>query len=387
MTLNAKALPHLKPGRHADGNGLYLTVQKRGTRSWTQVLRVSGRRLDLGLGRFPDVSLKEARRVAVRNRALAKAGVDPRRSTEERMSFATANGEYLRWRRFPEAEAGSTRSNQRYKWDRAMANHVLPAIGDVAVAELSTQEVAKIASALVSTPSAAKFAMSCIERVCGWAIDSGHREAANPASGPNRQIKVPARRHATFLPVEEVAPALDRIEASGSSLSVSLAVRFLALTAKRLVEVRRATWDQMDLEAAEWTIPGNAETKIREDHVVPLSDAALGVLERARALGNDKGVVFAGGSSGGVLADASVRRAMRDAGIAASPHGFRSTFRTWAQSRGENWEASELSLGHRVGSSVSSSYARSDMLALRRALLERYAEALGLSRAVTAARS
>ena len=93
---------------------------------------------------------------------------------------------------------------------------------------------------------------------------------------------------------------------------------------------------------------------------------------------NGNGVVFPGGSSGGVLADASVRRAMRRAGIDASPHGFRSTFRTWAQSRGENWEASEVSLGHRVGSSVSASYARSDMLALRRELMTRYAEALGL---------
>lgn len=182
-----------------------------------------------------------------------------------------------------------------------MANHVLPAIGEVAVAELTTVEVAKIASALVSTPSAAKFAMSYIERVCGWAIDNGHREAANPATGPNRQIKVPVRKHATFLPVEDVAPALARIEASGCGLSVSLAIRFLALTAKRLVEVRRASWDQMDLEAAEWMIPGDAETKIREGHVVPLSDAALDVLERARELGNGKGVQFPGGSAAGVL--------------------------------------------------------------------------------------
>lgn len=65
--------------------------------------------------------------------------------------------------------------------------------------------------------------------------------------------------------------------------------------------------------------------------------------------------MFPGGSAAGVLTDASVRLAMRRAGIDASPHGFRSTFRTWAQARGENWEASELSLGHRVGSSVSSS--------------------------------
>ena len=136
MKLNARALPNLPPGRHGDGVGLYLLVQKAGTRSWTQVLRVGGRRLDLGLGRFPDVSLREARRVAEENRALAKAGVDPRHSRETEMSFATANDEYLRWRRFPEPGAAGTRSNQRYKWDRAMANHVLPRIGEIPVAEL-----------------------------------------------------------------------------------------------------------------------------------------------------------------------------------------------------------------------------------------------------------
>ena len=72
--LNANAIPNLPAGRHADGRGLYLLVQKRGSRSWTQVVRVGGRRLDLGLGAYPEVSLKEARRVATNNRALAKGG-------------------------------------------------------------------------------------------------------------------------------------------------------------------------------------------------------------------------------------------------------------------------------------------------------------------------
>ena len=293
------------------------------------------------------------------------------------MSFATANEEYLRWRRFPEPGVAGTRSNQRYKWDRAMANHVLPRIGEIPVAELCTTQVAAIASAMIDTPSAAKFAMSCIDRVCQWAIDSGHRERANPATGPKRQIAVPRRRHASFLPVEEVAPALERLGATSCGPSVLLAVRFLALTAKRLVEVRRATWEQMDVEGAVWTIPGREDAKIAEDHAVPLSGAALAVLEEARGLG-DGDVVFPGHSAGGVLSDGVVRRALHRAGLEASPHGFRSTFRTWAQSRGENWEASEISLSHRVGSSVSVSYARSDMLALRRELMQRYAEALGI---------
>ena len=379
MNLNPKAIPNLPAGRHADGKGLYLVVQKRGTRSWTQVVRVNGRRLDLGLGPYPAVPLREARRVATANRALAKGGFDPRQKDSVGMTFAEANAEYLRWKRFPPPAAGNRRSNQRYKWDCAMRLHVLPRIGSVPVAEVTTRQAAAIASAMIGTPSAAKFALSCVERVCQWAIDSGHRERANPATGPKRQIDVPPRSHARFLPAGQVAGALARIDASDGSEAAKLAVRFMALTAKRLCEVRRAVWAEMDLEARTWTIPGRGDAKITEDHAVPLSGAAVRVLELARGLPQANGVVFPHArSADGIIPDATIRRMMRGAGVAASPHGFRSTFRTWAQERGENWEAAEISLSHRVGSSVVASYARSDMLDMRRTLMERYAGALGL---------
>ncbi len=379
MKLNAKAIPNLPTGRHADGRGLYVMVQKRGTRSWTQVVRVDGKRLDLGLGGYPEVSLKEARRIATNNRALAKGGVDPRHPNGVALSFAKANNEYLRWKRFPPPVAGNRLSNQRYKWDYTMSKHVLPRIGSVPVAEVTVQQAAAIASAMIETPSAAKFALSCVERVCQWAIDSGHREMANPASGPKRQIDVPPPTHASFLPVGEIAGEIGKVDASSCSEAVKLAIRFTALTAKRLCEVRRAMWGEVDLDARTWTIPGRANAKIKEDHVVPLSGAAMQVLRRALELPQSHGVVFTNpGSGDGVIPDSTIRRAMRRAGVAMSPHGFRSTFRTWAQEGGENWEASEISLSHRVGGSVVASYARSDMLEMRRALMERYAEALGV---------
>ena len=377
MKLNAKAIPNLPAGRHGDGRGLYLMVQKSGTRSWTQVVRVNGRRLDLGLGAYPDVSLREARRIATNNRALAKGGFDPRHRNRDVLTFAKANDEYLRWKRFPPPVAGNRLSNQRYKWDYTMRKHVLPRIGTVPVAEVTVQQAAAIASAMIGTPSAAKFALSCVERVCQWAIDNGHREMANPASGPKRQIDVPPPTHARFLPAEEIAGELAKLDASACSAAVKLAVRFTALTAKRLCEVRRAMWAEMDLEARTWTIPGRRNAKIKEDHVVPLSGAGMRVLCRALGLPQSHGVVFPNpASDDGVIPDSTVRRAMQRAGIAASPHGFRSTFRTWAQERGENWEAAEISLSHRVGSSVVASYARSDMVELRRDLMERYGDAL-----------
>jgi len=379
LKLNAKAVPNLPAGRHGDGGGLYLMVQKRGTRSWTQVLRVHGRRLDLGLGAYPDVTLKEARRIATNNRALAKGGFDPRHGNGVALTFAQANDEYLRWKHFPPPAANNRGSNQRYRWDYTMRKHVLPRIGAVPVADVTVRQAAAIASAMIDTPSAAKFALSCIERICQWAIDSGHREMANPASGPKRQIDVPPPTHARFLPAQELAGELAKLDASSCSQAVKLAVRFTALTAKRLCEVRRATWTEIDLDARTWTIPGRPSAKIKEDHVEPLSDAAMQVLHRALELPRSHGVVFTNPSSGdGVMPDSTIRRAMQRAGIAMSPHGFRSTFRTWAQERGENWEAAEVSLSHRVGSSVVVSYARSDMLQIRRDLMERYAVALGV---------
>ena len=354
-------------------------VQKRGTRSWTQVVRVDGRRLDLGLGAYPEVTLKEARRIATNNRALARGGFDPRHGTGGALTFAEANDEYLRWKRFPPPVANNRLSNQRYRWDYTMRKHVLPRIGTVPVAEVTVGQAAAIASAMIDTPSAAKFALSCIERVCQWAIDSGHREMANPASGPKRQIDVPPPTHARFLPAEELAGELAKLDASGCSEAVKLAVRFTALTAKRLCEVRRATWAEIDLDARTWTIPGRPNAKIKEDHVEPLSDAAMQVLHRALELPRSHGVVFTNPlSADGVMPDSTIRRAMQRAGVAMSPHGFRSTFRTWAQERAENWEAAEISLSHRVGGSVVASYARSDMVEMRRGLMERYACAVGM---------
>ena len=150
--------------------------------------------------------------------------------------------------------------------DYTMSKHVLSRIGSVPVAEVTVQQAAAIASAMIETPSAAKFALSCIERVCQWVIDSGHREMANPASGPKRQIDVPPPTHASFLPVGEIAGELGKINASNCSEAVKLAIRFTVFTAKRLCEVRRAMWNEIDLNARTWTIPGRPNAKIKEDH-------------------------------------------------------------------------------------------------------------------------
>ena len=235
-----------------------------------------------------------------------------------------------------------------------------------------------MASAMIDTPSAAKFALSCVERVCRWVIDSGHREMANPATGPKRQIDVPPPTHARFAPAGEIAAELAKLDASGCSEAVKLAIRFTVLTAKRLCEVRRAV-DGDGPRGADVDDPGTVQCEGSRRTTWCRCRAPRCGCCIARANCRSR-TAWSSPTRPRTTGWSRTRRSggRCSAGIAVSPHGFRSTFRTWAQERGENWEAAEISLSHRVGGSVVASYARSDMLALRRDLMERYASAVAV---------
>ena len=129
-------------------------------------------------------------------------------------------------------------------------------------------------------------------------------------------------KHYDALHFSEVAGALARIDATNCAPSTKRAIRFTALTASRQVEVRRATWDQFDLEAAVWVKPAQA-TKTAKSHRVPLSRQALDVLAEARK-GNRGTLVFPGTRPGAMMGNVVMTQALRNAGVAASGHGFRS---------------------------------------------------------------
>ena len=206
--------------------------------------------------------------------------------------------------------------------------------------------------------------------------------------------------HQRALPYREVGAALDAIEASGAGLSARACLRFVILTACRSGEARGATWDEIDLEEREWRIPparmgkrrkkkGNKQEE--EDYRVPLSDAALDVLESVVHLSFDpavavledgeprpSGLVFPSPSnSGKPMTDMALTNVLRRCGLwdRATVHGFRATFRTWVQERTKAVHAvAEAALAHQVGSSVERSYARSKLLKKRSKLMKKWAE-------------
>ena len=184
------------------------------------------------------------------------------------------------------------------------------------------------------------------------------------------------KSHFRALPYQDVTEALGTVDASDASLVAKLCLRFLVLMAARSGETRGATWDEIDEEAREWRLPAE-RMKGRVQHRVPLSEAALQVLDQANLLRDGSGLVFPSPTrSGRPLSDMALSKLLRTTGLAerATVHGFRSTFRDWAaECTSAPHAVMELSLAHAVGSSVEQAYARSDLIAKRRALMDEWA--------------
>ena len=176
--------------------------------------------------------------------------------------------------------------------------------------------------------------------------------------------------------------ALDTVEGSGASLAAKLALRLTVLTACRSGEVRGARWAEFDQAARPWTIPA-ARMKVGAEHRVPPSDAALALLERARALDDGSGVVFPSPMKRGQpLSDMTLTKVLRDTGLAerCTVHGFRSSFRDWCAETGKPREIAEATLAHTVGG-VEGAYFSSDLFQRRRQLMDSWAAFLTGGRA------
>ena len=174
------------------------------------------------------------------------------------------------------------------------------------------------------------------------------------------------------LPHVEVAEAVATIRASGATTAAKLAFEFLVLTAARSGEVRLARWDEIDLDAEVWTLPAE-RMKANREHRVPLSCRAAEVHQAARALRNGGNLVFPS-PRGKPLSDMTLSKLLKEHGVQAVPHGFRSSFRDWASEETNHpREVVEAALAHQVKDKVEAAYARSTLLERRRRLMGEWA--------------
>ena len=364
------------PKLYGDGRTLYLRVADGGSKSWVQRVKYNGRRRDIGLGPWPVVSLADARDAALDNLRLIRNGGDPlaekrkaKVPTFREAALATAK-----------AKQGGLRSSTAEQWIGFVNRHAMDALGDRRLDQIDQTDVLGILAPLWTTkPPTARKVRACIQQIFAWARahhPTLHNPAGDAIDGALPKSSAPKAHHRA-LPHGEVAEALAVIEASGASPAAKGCVALTVLTAVRSGEARGATWDEIDLEARTWTIPAT-RMKAKRDHKVPLSDAAMAVLQRARERADASGLVFPSPTKRGApLTNRALMLLLETVGLAdrATVHGFRSSFRDWCAETGKSRELAEAALAHVVGG-VEGAYFRSDLFERRCALMQAWADYL-----------
>ena len=376
--LTAQKVKHLdKPGRHHDGRGLYLNVTATGSRSWVQRITVDGRRRDLGLGPFPAVSLSQARRKAEANRSAVADGRDPLAEKQRAIvpTFAEAakavhKANLPRWRNARHAAS----------WMQTLERHAMPTIGAMRVDRIRRADVLAVLTPIWTTrPETARRVRQRIRTVLKWAQAHEHveynaaGEAIDGALPPQPKVKA----HLRAPHYAEVSDFLAAVDATQASLASKHCLRFAVLCAARPGEALGARWSEIDIDSREWRIPA-ARMKAGAEHRVPLSDAALDVLDAAKALHDGGAYVFPSPlKPGHPLSNMSLTVVLRRAGLAdrATVHGLaRATFRTWAlEATATPWAVAESALAHRLGDSTTMAYIRGDAFDQRRELMQTWA--------------
>jgi integrase len=374
-----------KPGLYADGAGLYLRVGRGGAKSWCLRYMLAGKSREMGLGGASKISLADARRRASAQRLLLVDKVDPleRREAESSakkiesaraLTFGDCASAYIKAH-----ETGWRNAKHRQQWANTLATYVTPIFGAVPVGDVDVAMVMKVVEPLWATkPETAGRVRGRIESVLDWARARGFRGGENPARWRGHlsnllpaRSKVRAVKHHAALPYTEAGALMADLRSREGAAAAAL--EFLILTASRTGEVIGARWSEIDVNARMWSVPATRMKGGRE-HRVPLTPAAIALLERMRGQSGD--FVFPGAKAGQGLSNMALLKVLERMNRGdLTAHGFRATFKTWASER-TNFprELVEAALAHVLRDKVEAAYQRGDLFDKRRRLMDAWAE-------------
>ena len=429
-SLDVKTITSLKPRpipyRVSDGNGLLLEVRPSGAKVWLCRLTSDGRRRDMGLGGYPNISLPDARKAAVEAKGLATTGVDPiqrRLALEQQRKAELLAEKQAKENTFGkvtekciEALTPGWKNNRTAAlWRTSLKNYAFPVLENIPVNQIDKQEVLRAVQKVWSSrPATARKVLRRIGTVLRYAAAHSLRVNDNPAD-----LKIlrhaglpplPGARHQPSLPWQQLPDFMKVLESEDGLASLGL--RFLILTALRSGSVRGARWSEISFHGdPTWTVPGEKMKSHKyhdvKPHRVPLAPAAVEVLLQTYGLVTGttatfkslpklaamqgSALIFPSRKETVPLSDMALSQVMRRMnkerrkddpppwrdpdGRAAVPHGFRSTFRTWVDdTRPEDDQAAERALAHEEENKVSSAYRRSDLFDRRKPLMEAWAD-------------
>ncbi|MBS4004983.1 MAG: integrase [Afipia broomeae] len=381
--LSARTVKTVKElGRHADGNGLYLSVSANGGRRWVFLYRLPGRvyengkpkLFEMGLGSASNVSLKEAREAAEVARKQLREGLDPlqQRGKSSTKTFSECATEYIALQ-----ESGWRNPKHREQWKNTLATYADPKIGKLPVDAVTVDNVLDILKPLWSTKTeTASRVRGRIEAILDWAAAHKYRSAENPARWRGHLNKVlPAMRkvakvqHHPALPFRDIPTFMTDLRSRDGTAAKAL--EFTILTAARTGETIGAKWDEIDFKEKVWTVSAE-RMKAGVEHQVPLSDRAIEILAD---LSQETDYVFPGQEIDKPLSNMAMLALLKRMNRSdLTVHGFRSTFRDWAAETTEYPnELVEMALAHTIKNKAEAAYRRGNLLDRRRALMQAWA--------------
>jgi integrase len=383
-----------KPGRHGDGEGLYLLVKPTGARSWLLRIQQDGKRRDIGLGsvdlsnRSPEerrasdsipllskrlLNLQEARDKAAELRRFTRSGRDPiterDRERQKVPTFEKAAEAF-----HEELKAGWT-DRQADTFISSLRRHAFPKLGRLPVDRIEASDIRDMLAPIWGQYSdMSRKVKGRVSQVLNYSHSKGWR----PTEAPGRSVtmglgKRAASTNLAAMPYSDVPAFVADLNVKDDTMG-RLALLFVILTGARSGEVRNARWSHVDLTAKLWSRPANL-MKTRTAHVITLSAAAIDILNRAAALRPAKPDELIFSAAGRPLSDMTLTKVMRDAKAPYTVHGFRSSFRDWAAEKMPEVPdaVAEAALAHLVSDKVVRAYKRTQFIEMRRQLIDAWA--------------
>lgn len=374
-----------RPQKLVDGDGLYLYITPTGTKSWRLDYRFGGKRYTLTLGKYPLVTLAKARIKRSETKQLLLDGVNPSEIKKERKESARAIVEDT-FKSIGE-DWYETKSKMRSEaWRYAnklyLNRDLYPHIGSVGIRDVTPKTLLDVLE-----KCAKKGSLKTADRVRGTALQVFEhailklKADSNPATRLKRWAEIPEPVNRPHLKENEIHAFIDSIDAYAGLITTKLAAKLLWLTFVRKTELVEATWDEIDLKNAKWIVPGE-RMKMKDSHIVPLSNQAVSTLEELLKYSSGSKYVFPSESTLlKPMSRTSLNRMFATMGNEKykgvfAPHGIRSTASTWLNEQGWRADCIERQLAHTERNQIRASYNHADYLQERREMMQAWANFL-----------
>jgi integrase len=367
----------------SDGNGLTLVVYPNGSKYWVYRYRYLDKEKTFSLGIYPEVSLAEARLRLADARKLVSSGQNPsevRKSLKRQAILSAENSFEAIAREWLTAKTPGLVPRHAGYIRRRMENDLLPTLGGRPIKDITAPEVLAVVRTIEKRGAVdlASRALQYCGQVFLYAIATGKAER-NPAADLKGALRTHVKKHFAHLKAMDLPEFLGKVKAYHGHTQTKLAVMLLMLTFVRTSELRGATWDELDLNKAEWRIPDH-RMKMRRDHIVPLSRQAIAAFEELKRLnGNWKYVFPNPHNPTKYMSENAVLYALYRMGYhsRATGHGFRHTASTILNESGLfNSDVIERQLAHVHGNKIRGVYNHAEYLPERRRMMQWWADYL-----------